>query len=489
MAVELSQAVPRSRYALIGAGHRAQTYVDALIGGHRGAGELVALCDPNRTRIAYYQDLVAQALPDEPAVPGYPPERFEELVLRHRPDAVIITTVDRLHAQYIGQALDLGCAVISEKPLTIDVEGCQQIVDAVDRTGGEVTVTFNYRYSPRNSAVKRLLLSGAIGDVTSVHFEWVLDTVHGADYFRRWHRNKSDSGGLLVHKSTHHFDLVNWWLDDVPQTVFAAGGLRFYGARNAAQRGLGRRPRRSHGDPGLADDPFGIDLAADPRLRRLYLDAEGEDGYLRDLDVFSEGITIEDNLAVLAQYERGAVLSYSLNAHSPWEGYRVCLNGTRGRLELEVCERPWVGAGSEVDASATGAGASDGASGQAGPGARGGGPDGPAADPVRHRGDRLILQRHWQPAELVDIEALARQDLDRPPRPGAHGGGDLLLLDDLFLGPDHAGPDPLNRAAGYLDGVRGVLVGAAANLSLSSGRPVQLADLGVRMHPQPVEVG
>jgi|EP01046_Picozoa_sp_COSAG06_P080636 predicted dehydrogenase len=45
-----------------------------------------------------------------------------------------------------------------------------------------------------------------IGEIKSVHFEWLLDTIHGADYFRRWHRNKNNSGGLMVHKATHHFD-------------------------------------------------------------------------------------------------------------------------------------------------------------------------------------------------------------------------------------------------------------------------------------------
>jgi predicted dehydrogenase len=42
--------------------------------------------------------------------------------------------------------------------------------------------------------------------------------------FRRWHRKLDNSGGLLVHKSTHHFDIVNWWLDDEPEEVFAFGG-------------------------------------------------------------------------------------------------------------------------------------------------------------------------------------------------------------------------------------------------------------------------
>ena len=55
--------------------------------------------------------------------------------------------------------------------------------------------------------------------------------------------------------------------------------------------------------------------------------------------MFGPGITIEDNLAVIVDYEPGATLSYSLNAHSPWEGYRITVNGTEGRAELEVVER------------------------------------------------------------------------------------------------------------------------------------------------------
>lgn len=71
-----------------------------------------------------------------------------------------------------------------------------------------------------------------------MHFEWLLNTEHGADYFRRWHRDKRNSGGLLVHKSTHHFDLVNFWLNSEPETVYAQGDLRFYGKANAEERGV-----------------------------------------------------------------------------------------------------------------------------------------------------------------------------------------------------------------------------------------------------------
>ena len=47
-----------------------------------------------------------------------------------------------------------------------------------------------------------------------------------------------------MHKSTHHFDLVNWWLADVPTRVYARGGLRFYGAANAGRPRARARARR-----------------------------------------------------------------------------------------------------------------------------------------------------------------------------------------------------------------------------------------------------
>jgi predicted dehydrogenase len=311
-------------------------------------------------------------------------------------------------------------------------------------------LTFNYRYSPRNSALREVIASGRLGEVTSVHFEWALDTMHGADYFRRWHREKDCSGGLGIHKSSHHFDLVNWWLADVPDWVFASGALRFYGDANAKARGLGERPARGTVDP-PSTDPFALDLRTDPALAALYWNAEQHDGYLRDRDVFAPGITIEDNLSVMVGYGRGTVMTYSLNAHSPWEGYRVTINGTEGRAELEVVERAAVLPGPDgrpiLDASST--------------------VDTGADDDVLRRGERLTVQRHWGKAQVVPI----RSEID-----GGHGGGDALLLDDVFRGGQD---DPLGRRAGYRDGLAAVVVGLAANTSMSTGERVRIADLGV----------
>ena len=77
------------------------------------------------------------------------------------------------------------------------------------------------------------------------------------------------------------------------------------------------------------------------------LDAEVADGYHRDQNVFAPGVTIEDDMAVLARYSTGATMTYHLTAYAPWEGYLVMVNGSRGRLELEVVESDFSSVGSD----------------------------------------------------------------------------------------------------------------------------------------------
>lgn len=437
----------RIRYALIGTGSRAQMYLDAIAGPHAEVAELVAWADPNPGRLDWSQ---AQ---DRGGALGAP-ARFDagqlgDAVREHRIERVIVTSPDFTHADYVVAALEAGADAIVEKPLTTSEEGVRRIADAVERTGRNVTVTFNYRYSPRNSALKALISSGEIGTVTSVHFEWVLDTAHGADYFRRWHREKDKSGGLLIHKASHHFDLVGWWIDDVPRRVFASGGLRFYGADNAAARGLGERPERGTTDSPLRD-AFSLDLRTDAVWRGLYLEQEAHDGYLRDRDVFDSGITIEDNLSLVVDYARGASMSYSLNAHAPWEGYTIAVNGTAGRAELTVVER----GSTLVD--------EDGRT-VVDPSAR---PDLVADDANRPVGERLVVQRHFETAREVPI----------PEAVGGHGGGDAVLLRDVFVG---VSGDPLGRASDWGDGVRSMAVGLAGNRSLDTGRAVGVDELEI----------
>ncbi|NNC12787.1 Gfo/Idh/MocA family oxidoreductase [Planctomonas sp. JC2975] len=441
----------RTRYAIVGTGSRAEMYIDAITGAHADVAELVAILDLNPGRMEHYAARIAERAPGAGAPVQRHPDDLEAVIRDERIDRVIVTSPDFTHAGYVSRSLRAGANVVVEKPLTVNEEGSRQIVEAVEETGGEVVMTFNYRYAPRNTEFKRVIASGAIGKPLSVHFEWVLDTSHGADYFRRWHRQKTNSGGLLIHKASHHFDLVNWWISDVPSRVFASGGLRFYGRENWEARGGGSRPERGTGAP--VDDPFALDLRRDERLSELYLGNEGYDGYRRDQDVFDQGITIEDNLSLVVDYASGASMSYSLNAHSPWEGYRIAVNGTEGRVELDVVERGDVSLDAEgriVDPSAV--------------------VDESRANTVRPRSERILLQRHWETPREVEI----------PVGEGGHGGGDTILLRDVFVG---RGEDDLGRAADYLDGIRAIAVGISGNKSLATGLPVTVddLDLGVKL--------
>ena len=441
---------PRRRYAICGTGHRAGMYVGAITGDHADVAELVAWCDTNPARMDFYDREVGAALGlDGPAgLPQYGPDDLERMIVEQRVDVVVVTTPDHLHAEHVVRAQAAGADVVVEKPLTTTAEGARDIAASVAATGRDIVMTFNYRYAPRNSTLREIVASGAIGRPTSVHFEWVLDTVHGADYFRRWHRERARSGSLLVHKSSHHFDLVGWWLDDTPVRVYASAHRDVYGDGHPEDRGP--RPARGSAAEG---DPWSLDLRRDRRLRGLYLEAEHHDGYVRDRDVFDAGIDIEDNVAVVVDYAGGATMTYSLNAHSPWEGYTVAINGTLGRVELRVVERGAIrvdGDGHVVlDPSAT--------------------PDAVPVAASRPEGEQILLQRHWEGAREVPV----------PHGRGGHGGGDAILLMDVFRRDLRLEDDPLGRAAGYVDGIRAIAVGVAANRSLATGAPVLVDDLGL----------
>ena len=364
------------------------------------------------------------------------------MVANQRVDTVIVTTIDRTHDEYIVRAMNAGCDVVVEKPLTIDAKRLKRIEEARRRSGRSLRVTFNYRYAPRNSTIRELLqVNRVIGTVRSVHFEWLLDTRHGADYFRRWHRDKRNSGGLLVHKATHHFDLVNWWLADAPATVYASGDLVFYGRENAERRGRTLFPSRGSEAP--EDDPFALNLYTDPELKELYLNAERFDGYRRDEDVFGNYISIEDDMAVLVTYRGGTRLTYHLAAYSPWEGFRVAFNGDRGRIEYEVTESSSV-SGSKDDRARS---------------------DSAAEDEPLERVSIRVLPLFSEP---YDVQVAGTHEV-------GHGGGDRRLLADVFA--PNPGSDPLSRAADHTAGVNSIAVGIAANLSMAAGRAVNIDEV------------
>jgi predicted dehydrogenase len=418
------------RVIQVGTGGRGEAYRDAAAFDFPGVVELVGLCDTNPGRIGLYQAaLRAKGL----EVPGCAPDRFEALIREQKANLVVVTSRDCTHDEYVIRALNAGCNVICEKPMTTDAVKCQAILDAVKRTGKQVRVTFNMRYSPVRMQVKELLQSGVIGKILSVEFRWMLNTSHGADYFRRWHRNKANSGGLMVHKATHHFDAVNWWISSVPSIVYATGTRQFYTPAQGDRYGLTRRGIRCRGCAESGRCPLYLDLAKNAHLKSLYLDQESHDGYFRDRCVFSPEIDIEDTMNLAVDFRSGVRMSYSLNAFAAWEGYEIAFNGTKGRLEHVARE------GSAVFG------------------------DGSTPGEVKGIGIR-VWPLFEKPYAVTPADST-----------GSHGGGDTRLMEDLFR-PDPPA-DPLGLRADYRAGSWSILMGIAANISMRERRVVEVDSL------------
>ena len=426
----------RTRYAIVGTGARSGMYFRTITSTYRDVAEIVAFCDQSQVRMDWYNRQLA-ALDGLEEVPTYKAEQFDQMIADTKPDTVIVTTIDATHHIYITRAMALGCDVITEKPMTTDLPKLEAIFEAIEKTGRSLRVTFNYRYAPAYTRFRQLVVDGAVGQPLSVDFSWILDTSHGADYFRRWHREKQNSGGLLVHKATHHFDLVNWWIDSYPTEVFAMGSLSFYGNENAAARGEKYPYSRYTGIPEAKDDPFALFLTSKKALQGLYLDAEAETGYIRDRNVFGEPVTIEDTLAVTARYRNGILLSYCLVAYSPWEGLRVAITGTKGRIEMDIEET------------------------------------------VTHLLGDGAVESSKGPFKQAKIRVFPMfgegHEVDVPFAEGGHGGADPVMLEQIF---SQSPPNDLyNRAASHIDGAASVLVGIAANQAMQTGKLVKIDEL------------
>ena len=406
----------KRRYAIVGTGDRATgMWGRAVRESYSDVVDFVGLCDINGKRVLASKELIGAGCPTF--------TNFDEMCDKTKPDLLMVTTVDNFHHEYITKALDRGMDVMTEKPMVIDEKQCQAVLDAEKRNQRKIVVTFNYRYAPKHRTVKEVLMSGEIGRVLSVDFSWYLDVQHGADYFRRWHRLRRGGGSLYVHKATHHFDLVNWWLDADPIEVIADGQLKVYGS-NGPFRHSNCRPC-----PHKKECRFHYDMTSNPTRMKLYASAEDVDGYHRDGCVYRQDVDIFDTMSAMVKYSNGATMSYSLNAHMPFEGFRVAFNGELGRLEVRDHERqPWAVADDDET--------------------------------------EIYVTRSFGQRRRVPIVAATTA--------GGHGGGDTRLRDLIFRKvsvPDHM------KLPGSRAGAMSCLTGIAARKSVDEKRAIRIADL------------
>lgn len=389
------------RYVLVGCGNRGvESYAVSMVKNFKDCAQLCGVYDINYKRAELVSKMAGEDIPVF--------YDFQEMLEKVEPDVVIVTTVDCYHDEYVIAAMNAGCDVIVEKPLTMTFEKSLAIKEAQERTGKNITVTFNLRFHPFFSRLKKIVASGILGDqILSVHYEWMVGVQHGADYFRRWHAERKNSGSLLVHKSTHHFDIANWLLEQDPVSVYAVGTQRYFGPTRE------KCSERCLTCPYKQECEFYFDVQS-PEFKEMYYDCEDVDGYYRDRCVFSDRTDIEDSVSVSVLYSGGTVMSYSLTAHSPYEGMRIVLNGNKGRMEATTVE------------------------------------------------NHVKIYNHN--GEEYDI-SLPKDGT------GDHGGADDNLLNSLFRGHE---PETIGQMADLRAGMMSIGIGMAANISMKEKRRVDL---------------
>jgi predicted dehydrogenase len=423
----------KKRLALVGTGHRGTGFWGrTVVENYSDVVEFVGLCDNNPGRLAFAKSTMKVGCPTF--------TDFEKMMKETKPDIVIVNTIDSNHDEFIIKALEGGSDVITEKPMTTDEIKCKEIIDVEKRTGKKVTVAFNYRHGPHMMKIKELLAENKIGKVTSVDFNWMLNVYHGADYFRRWHGLKYKSGTLWVHKATHHFDLLNWWLNSDPVEVVAQGSLEHYG-RNNSFRGV-----KCRGCEHKDICKYYRDITTDVWLNNLYVKNEHHDGYLRDACVWRNEIDIYDKMSAQIKYANGVVVNYTLTTYSPYEGWRIAFNGFDGRMET------WQDIPYQDDATV----------------------DQETRHSMEMSQDKEALPGKFRSIMLMNNFSEKHQIIKVPQYAGGHGGGDKRMHNRLFKNPDD---NPYNILAGTRDGAMSLLIGVAARKSIEENRVVKISEL------------
>jgi len=428
----MTRSIVKKRVAMVGISGRSGTYSKSILTDYRDSVEIVALLDSNPKRTEVFNE------DNGLNIPCYVPEQFDRMMDETRPDLVMVSTTDATHHIYTVMALKHDVDVFCEKPMTTDETKLKQILNAERESKGRVVVPFVNRYTPVHTKIREMIMDGTIGRPTSVDFCEMLDTYHGASYFKRWNRYEEQSGSLLVTKACHHFDLVNWWLGQKPAQVFAYGALNFHhpDSEHNPEKVDGRRCStckkkcsyyKRHATSGGGSYDEHLISFNNPGRNELF---GSVDGYFADRCIFDSDIDTWDTFCVTVRYEGGAMMSYSLNASAPYEGYHLAINGTRGRIETDAVK----GKGMRL----------------------------PFPDPPPQRIRYFPLFEGMQTIDLVF-------------KGGGHGGGDPAQKKEIFLGRDEN--DRTCRLASVMEAAYSVLVGIAARTSIKTGEPVNISGL------------
>lgn len=239
-------------------------------------------------------------------------------------DGIMIGTRCNLHTEVACKVAPTNLPLFLEKPVAITFDQVRQLEATFRDYGAPTVVSFPLRLSPILQTVKEVVDSGQIGTVE--HVVAFNDVPYGSGYFRTWHRNYDQNGGLWLQKATHDLDYLHYLLDQRPTWISAMNARRVYGGTMPwEQKCVDCSLRES-----CPESPFVRMRTGFERSEVSYFDREG-------YCVFSAGFELEDMGNCMIEYENGAQLSYTQNFFARYKAERrgARLLGYKGTIEFD----------------------------------------------------------------------------------------------------------------------------------------------------------
>lgn len=193
------------KFALIGLGKMGISHC-AILNAHPDV-DLVGVCDAS--------DYVMSVLSKYSGLAPF--SDYREMLDRTQPDAVLIATPSKAHAEMVTACLQRGISVFCEKPFTLSAADSDRLTAEASDRGLITQVGYHNRFVAAFAEVKKLLEANAIGTVSHV-----LGEAYGPVVLKpqgsTWRSQKDEGGGCLYDYAAHVINLVNWYIG-APQSV------------------------------------------------------------------------------------------------------------------------------------------------------------------------------------------------------------------------------------------------------------------------------
>ncbi len=307
------------RLALLGTGGRGQIYVDVMNRMEPGRAEWAAMVGRTPATVANFCADNELACPQVIGV--------EKLADMDDVDAVLICTPDYAHREPAEVCFAAGKHCLVEKPLATNPEDARAICRAARDSGKILHLGFVLRYDPLAVRLREMVQGGAIGRPIATIVHEAVGWFHGSTYMRRWNRFREMSGDMLLHKGCHTLDIINFVSGAYPTRVAAMGGLDVFVPRE-----------------GAADFCRDCALTADciyyadqgEEYRRRFYETAGPQVLPEDHCVYNVDKDTTDNTSLVAQFDNGMRLSYTMTMVSPRGDRRVTFIGTDGEIRCDM---------------------------------------------------------------------------------------------------------------------------------------------------------